>query len=81
MKIFEAVIEYDDIQREMVKLSREFKAECDSIAKECYEEGYPSRGANYEERICQLWDNEYSEAYDYLDERANYLSYIIEGII
>lgn len=32
----------------------EYLAECEAIAEQCEEEGYPSHGNNYELRVAQL---------------------------
>lgn len=46
-------------------LEKAFKAECEEIALECEEEGYPSHGSNYDLRCSSLWER-YEEEYDYL---------------
>lgn len=46
---------YGDIE----KLKEEFYRECDAIARDCEEEGYPSRGSNYDLRVEQLMQNDY----------------------
>jgi hypothetical protein len=33
-----------------------YKEECDEIAKQCKEEGYPSNGSNYELRAQQAYN-------------------------
>lgn len=32
-----------------------WNAECDEIARECSEEGYPSHGSNYDLRADEAW--------------------------
>lgn len=41
------------------KLEKEFKAECEDIAALCEEEGYPAYGANYDLRVQNLMETEY----------------------
>lgn len=39
---------------EYAKLEAEYEADCERIAAECEEEGYPSHGSNYELRVERL---------------------------
>ena len=43
-----------------------YDQECRDIARQCFLEGYPSHGENYEIRAEQLWDNYYHEEYQEL---------------
>lgn len=42
-------------------LYREYLEQCEEIAQECADEGYPSRGSNYEIRCKALWDRFYAD--------------------
>lgn len=44
-----------------------FNEECDLIAQECEEEGYPSHGANYDLRVEQLYKRFYAAAFATLE--------------
>lgn len=48
---------------EIVRLEREFDAECKSIEEACEEEGYPSNGSNYELAVAdsRKWYDEQEE--------------------
>lgn len=48
-------------EEKLTKLERlkEFDEECEEIALECEEEGYPSHGSNYDLRVEQLMESEY----------------------
>lgn len=48
---------------EIVRLEREFDAECKSIEETCEEEGYPSNGSNYELAVAdsRKWYDEQEE--------------------
>ena len=41
------------------KLKKEFYDECDRIAEECEEEGYPPHGENYDLRVTNLMEDPY----------------------
>ena len=41
-----------------------YYAECEDIARQCAEEGYPSHGSNYDLRTERLWDEWYAEDYE-----------------
>ena len=43
------------------ELYGQYLAECEEIAQECEDEGYPSRGSNYEIRCKALWDRFYAD--------------------
>ena len=43
------------------KLYAQYLAECEEIAQECEDEGYPSRGSNYEVRCKAIWDRFYAD--------------------
>ena len=43
------------------ELYNQYLAECEEIAQECEDEGYPSRGSNYEVRCKALWDRFYAD--------------------
>lgn len=43
------------------ELYNQYLAECEEIAQECEDEGYPSRGSNYEIRCKALWDRFYAD--------------------
>ena len=49
------------------KLWEEFKEECEEIARQCEEEGYPSHGSNYELRVDSLKES-YPELFSQNDE-------------
>jgi len=42
-----------------------YDSECEAIARQCEEEGYPSHGSNYDLRCAYLWDD-LKETYPYL---------------
>lgn len=48
---------------EVIRLEREFDAECKSIEEACEEEGYPSNGSNYELAVAdsRKWYDEQEE--------------------
>ena len=48
---------------EIIRLEREFDAECKSIEEACEEEGYPSNGSNYELAVAdsRKWYDEQEE--------------------
>lgn len=48
---------------EIIRLEREFDAECKSIEEVCEEEGYPSNGSNYELAVAdsRKWYDEQEE--------------------
>ena len=46
------------------KVYEEYLEECDKIAEQCAEEGYPSHGSNYELRCEDLWDSYYKLEYE-----------------
>lgn len=59
------------------ELYNEFLAECDEIAAQCEEEGYPAHGSNYDLRVEELMksypelfgdDNDEDDWEDYEDE-------------
>ena len=41
------------------ELMKEFEEECDAIARDCEEEGYPSCGSNYELRVEMLMQDQH----------------------
>ena len=43
------------------ELYSQYLVECEEIAQECEDEGYPSRGSNYEIRCKALWDRFYAD--------------------
>jgi len=45
----------------LFKLQKEFDEECEEIALECEEEGYPAHGSNYDLRVEQLMESDYYE--------------------
>ena len=54
----------EDIDK-ICTLYAEYEKDCDDIARDCSEEGYPSRGSNYELRCSMLWTSFYqSQLYD-----------------
>lgn len=57
----------DDINS-ICNLYSEYYRECDEIANDCMEEGYPSRGSNYELRCESAWAY-YEEELDYIDSK------------
>lgn len=48
---------------EIIRLEREFDAECKNIEEACEEEGYPSNGSNYELAVAdsRKWYDEQEE--------------------
>ena len=45
----------------IIRLRAEYAKECEKIADQCVEEGYPSHGSNYElrcESICSYYDEQ-----------------------
>lgn len=48
---------------EIIRLEREFDAECKEIEEECEAEGYPSNGSNYELAVAdsRKWYDEQEE--------------------
>lgn len=48
---------------EIIRLEKEFDAECKSIEEACEEEGYPSNGSNYELAVAdsRKWYDEQEE--------------------
>ena len=63
------------IRAEIKALRMDFRAECDQIAKECEEEGYPSHGSIYELRCSQIWENHFEDELQLLYEKLD----IVEG--
>lgn len=64
--IIEALIKLNYTQEdinEIVRLEREFDAECKNIEEACEEEGYPSNGSNYELAVAdsRKWYDEQEE--------------------
>ncbi len=53
-----------NIEKKIEELMNQFRAECEEIAVECQEEGYPSYGSNYELRCESLWQSFYKDDYD-----------------
>lgn len=54
----------------MNKLHEQFLEECEQIANECEEEGYPNHGSNYDLRVTQLekeYDDLYGDEWRYID--------------
>lgn len=49
------------------RLWEQFNAECEEIARQCEEEGYPSHGSNYELRVDNLMES-YPELFDFDDK-------------
>ena len=60
----------EDINK-VVKLRAECLEECESIAEQCEEEGYPGHGYNYELR-CESVKEWYNEQEDIIWERYNH---------
>lgn len=52
--------------KEIISLEKRFNADCEEIAIQCMEEGYPSHGENYELRYEALksWYDEQMEIVD-----------------
>lgn len=55
----------------MDKLWEQFDAECEEIARQCEEEGYPSHGNNYELRVDELMKS-YPELFEHNEEEQDY---------
>lgn len=47
------------MDKEYELLMKEFKKECEEIALDCENEGYPAHGSNYELRVSQLRESDY----------------------
>ena len=50
------------------EILNQFHEECDMIAQECAEAGYPSRGSNYDLRCNQIWEDYYLPALEALED-------------
>ena len=57
----------EDIE-EICRLEIEYAQECEEIANQCIEEGYPSHGSNYDLR-CENARRYYDEQIAYIDEK------------
>lgn len=55
----------EERDRKVDELYNQFLAECEEIADQCEEEGYPSHGSNYDLRCDDAW-NWYKPAIDEL---------------
>ena len=53
--------------KDMEELTRQFETECEEIARQCEEEGYPPHGSNYELRVERLMES-YPELFGEEDE-------------
>lgn len=60
----------EEALREIDELFISFHEECEGIAEDCAEEGYPDHGSNYELRKQSLWDSYYKEPYEALYDIA-----------
>ena len=54
------------IIRKLNKLMAEYEEECEYIAENCAEEGYPAYGRTYEARRKMVWINFYRDTYEKL---------------
>ena len=56
--------------RKLDTLKAQFRAECEEIALECEEEGFPSHGENWDLRCADLWESQYEDTVNYLADLA-----------
>ena len=61
----------EKIDEKIDELMKRFHDECEDIAAECVEEGYPSHGENYDLRCQQLWKDCYKSEMDDLENMEN----------